>query len=113
MKLNVDQILDLHHTWDFTVIVGGVEYATVRPSVGELASLPRADDPESPSKLLTLIKSFFADPAPDVGKWTAGQMTAFINGYVAYFRKRVDAEKKLDAIAAEAIAKVEGRQANA
>jgi hypothetical protein len=111
MKLNIDQILEIHHAWDFEVTIGGKTYATVRPSVGELGVLISAD--KLPAEQVKAgIEALFAAPAPDISTWRGEQLTAFLNGFAAYFQRRIAAEKKQEAIAQLAVASVEKQMAS-
>jgi hypothetical protein len=105
MNLDIDTILAIHHKWDLTVTVDGKDYQTVRPSIGAIGALTKAKG-LSEEQLRATLASLFTEPAPDFSAWDAKRLTAFLNGYAAYFKGRIDSEKKLEAVAQAAAAMV-------
>jgi hypothetical protein len=98
MNLDIDGLIQATNPWEFIVTVGGKDYPTRRPSVGELGAFSTLST-MSPDVMAATIGNLFADPKPDTSAWSAHQLTAFLAGYLAYFNTRIESEKKLDTVA--------------
>ena len=73
--------------------------------MGELGSFAGASSlPQD--VLVKTIGALFEEPRPDLGKWSAQHLTAFLSGYLEYFNSRIAAEKKLETVAQAASAMV-------
>lgn len=97
MRLKIDEILAAVMPWELIVDLDGQSYPTHAPSVAEVGSLSAIGTMKREQQLL-LIRSLFEGESPEVEKWDGAKMTAFISGYVEYFR-----QKKSEAIRQEAI----------
>lgn len=85
--------------WDLTLVgPDGKDYATRRPTVGELAlleSLPKKSNAEATDAAQALM---FADPKPETKDWPCDLMIVAITGYLSYFN--AIAEKNFNCLAA-------------
>lgn len=93
---NIDDIVQSIDPWSFTVTIGGKDYQTRQPTIGELAQLNNLRSLTWPiaDKLLT---GLFVGGPPSL---THAQCIAFAGGYAAHFAKV--AAKKSQAAAAGA-----------
>jgi hypothetical protein len=113
MQLNVDQLLQVVQPWDFTVVLGGSEFRTRRPTIGQLGAIGALTaDSRNTGRLASMVTDLFVPselgPVPAVQEWDIDQLTAVLSGYIAYFAKW-SAGKKADAAATAARAAVEAQ----
>lgn len=98
MKVKASDVLSVLLPWDLVVEIGGVEYPTRQPSVGELAMLQAIGDMPQPAAL-ELLRGLFTDAGERTNGWAVDEMNFAIAAYMAYFRDR--AKKNSEAIVTE------------